>query len=137
MKSVSDGYLMQWWRKAVLANWDYHCAFCSQNDQSQIECHHIVRRRHKALRWDSKNGIAVCFAHHHFAHTKAGELAIMEKVGKVTYDFLVQAEFKNKIFKIYLQENMLTENEFREKRLESLKAEVSAAQTRNGTSQQY
>ncbi|KKK54378.1 hypothetical protein LCGC14_3085330, partial [marine sediment metagenome] len=62
-KSVSDGHLMDWWRKCVRIIFGHTCAFC--NEHYGLECHHIAKRGIWKLRWDWRNGILVCNAKHH------------------------------------------------------------------------
>ena len=76
-KAVSDSYLNQWWRKAVLKRWGNCCANCGapgeREDDKQngvvLECHHAVKRRYILTRWDRRNGIALCVE----CHKQAGD----------------------------------------------------------------
>lgn len=72
----SDGYLLKLWRQAVLLDWNYHCAVCGEPGSvpgsGNLECHHIVRRGVRVLRYDRRNGIAVCPDCHRWLHTLDG-----------------------------------------------------------------
>lgn len=50
------------WRKIIYKNYGYKCAVCGK--ANQLNAHHIVTRSNKNLRWDVKNGIALCPDHH-------------------------------------------------------------------------
>jgi hypothetical protein len=61
---MTDNYLMKLWREAVLKT-QRKCAWCgkriTENNHQEFECHHIVRRAgSRLLRWDWRNGVAVC-----------------------------------------------------------------------------
>ena len=116
-KSVSDGHLMKKWRLAVLSEFNYACPRCGNSNVNELECHHVVKRARKVLRWDYKNGIPGCkYDCHLFYHTKKGERFIENHVD---YDYLLENE--NKLYKTHLMENSLTDNEFRSLRLNELK----------------
>ena len=111
-KSVSDGYLNQLWRKAVLAKWGYTCPYCGQTDIDVIECHHIVKRRNKILRWDVRNAVPGCkYSCHQYYHTHAGQRWIEEQLDEETLAYL--DEHENMTYKDYLQKKCLTDSEFR------------------------
>ena len=60
-QSYTDSYLLQLWRKAVLAYWGNKCFFCGNPKVDELECHHIIRRgENRLLRWDFRNSIPVC-----------------------------------------------------------------------------
>lgn len=106
------------WRKAVLANYNHRCAYCGNTDITEIECHHIVYRRHKILRWDYRNGIPGCkFTCHKIYHTKKGE----QWISSVHRDYDLITSLENVTFKQYLVDNCLTEKEFLEFRKEEMR----------------
>jgi hypothetical protein len=117
-KSVSDGYLMQMWRKAVLNQYNNKCFRCGKTEE--LECHHFIKRRHKLLRWNWRNGIPGCHDCHKFYHTKIGENWISDRIK--FYIYLLHSE--NLIYKQYLIDNNLTDNEFRNKILADLKEAI-------------
>lgn len=119
-KSVSDSYLNKLWRKAVLAEWGYECPYCGNTDIDIIEIHHIVKRKNKILRWDYRNGIPGCkYSCHSFYHTLSGQKWILENLEEEVILYL--SEFDNVLYKDYLFEHGLTDNEFRKIKLEELK----------------
>jgi len=129
-KSVSDRYLEQLWRKAVLAEHGHRCFFCHYGETvGPLEAHHIVRRARKVLRWDWRNGIPVHKYHlvdgkmtcHQFAHTKAGERIIARR--HQYYRELCRLEQMN--FKEYMQQGGVTEDEFRRQKLAELKEKIN------------
>ena len=63
-KGKIEKKLDELWRQAVLKKWNYRCAVCGKTENLQAA--HIMSRRHKALRWDLRNGIALCIHHHLF-----------------------------------------------------------------------
>lgn len=114
-KAVSDRYLSKWWRKAVLALWQNRCVLCGGT--GELECHHIIKRNRKVLRWDAQNGVPVCkYGCHQLAHTRAGERKI---VRMVDIDYLESRE--QVTYKDYLMRHALTDSEFRKGSLGALK----------------
>lgn len=111
-KLYSDSYLMKLWREAVLNFWGNRCGFCGHPIEEELQCHHIVYRRHKILKWNWRNGIPLCYKCHRVAHTKAGE----QRISSLTpfYDFLVYWE--QKIFKNLF----ITDNDFRQEMYDDL-----------------
>ena len=49
------------WSKAVKARDGHKCVYCHGPG---TESHHLIRRSHKALRWDIRNGVTLCTVHH-------------------------------------------------------------------------
>jgi hypothetical protein len=120
-KKYSENYLNQLWRKAVLADHGNRCAYCGNTRTQEIECHHIVKRRHKILRWEWRNGIPGCrYKCHMFYHTKAGELWIAEN--HKHYKLLLDHE--TIVYKQYLLDVKLTDAEFRELEILELKTKI-------------
>lgn len=131
MKIISDSYLFKLWRQAVLKLWGNRCAFCGNPIIEDIECHHIVRRRHKVLRWDYRNGIPLCskkvnpkykLTCHQYGHTKLGESLIKEK--NKHYNDIIILEPKN--YRDYLLQNAVNDNEFREFKFLELKTIIQS-----------
>jgi len=121
-KAVSDSYLNHYWRKAVLAAWQYRCGLCWQNHQS-LECHHIIRRRRVLTRWDWRNSIPLCPQCHQLAHTEKGRMLVAER--SPYYHTLVEMEQQD--YKGYLAGRGITDNEFRAEKLVELKKVVADA----------
>ena len=75
--SVSETQLDKLWRTAIYKKFGNRCAKCGA---ANVEAHHIVRRNKKVLRWDIKNGIALCPDCHRWADTLEGRQWIYPKV---------------------------------------------------------
>ena len=73
---LSDSTLLMFWRKVVRARWDNRCAFCG--DPKDCECHHIVPRRHRLLRFDLRNGLLLCKHCHRLAPSLTGHELLKE-----------------------------------------------------------
>jgi len=84
-KGISDGRLMSLWRKAVLAHNGHRCLLCGMTGDDNLQCHHIVKRRRKFLRYDYRNGVPLCVGCHQFAHTKAGDMELMRRFRHYQY----------------------------------------------------
>ena len=79
------------WSKAVKARDGYKCVYCHGPG---TESHHLIRRAHKSLRWDIRNGVTLCTVHHSLVTDGHIKLVIPEE--------LLQA--KNSIAKYSQQE---------------------------------
>lgn len=55
-----------------------------------LQAAHVISRRYKAIRWDERNGIAMCMGCHHWAHKQPVEFDwwVQELIGKDTYESL-------------------------------------------------
>ena len=53
----------QLWSLAVRDDWNNRCAVCGN---TKCEAHHLVPRQHEAMRYELRNGIALCASHHQF-----------------------------------------------------------------------
>lgn len=53
----------QLWSRAVRSDWNNCCAICGS---SACEAHHLIPRQHEEMRYDLRNGIALCVQHHKF-----------------------------------------------------------------------
>lgn len=112
-RKMSDSNLQSWWRKAVIATWGGRCAHCGF---AEVECHHIVKRRHAMLRNDYRNGIPLCKSCHAWAETLKGRAWVYMQVDM---DYLSERERVN--IKDYLQQRGITRYEFDEMQLAELK----------------
>lgn len=119
-RKYTDRYLEMLWRKAVLAEFKNRCAYCGNLNIDEIECHHIVKRRHKILRWDWKNGVTGCkHTCHKFYHTVKGGWWIATK--HIYYSYLLEMEGQ---YKQYLVENGFTDTDFRRIKVSELKNKI-------------
>lgn len=123
MAVLSDKYMLQLWRLAVLIIYCHRCAFCGMYGDDNLQVHHVVRRKHKITRYLPMNGLPLCHKCHSLAHTKMGEKKIMNILGE-SYEKLVDMELVS--YKQYLQENKMSEKEFMIKAAEDLKAIINA-----------
>lgn len=116
---ISKTHMNRLWRKAVLANYHNMCPKCGNTNIEEIQCHHIVYRRHSILLYDWRNGIPGCTGSCHlFYHTKKGEQFIA-KIHKY-YDYLCDRD--NITIKDHLVKKGMTRTEF----LLEQKAELEA-----------
>lgn len=119
-KAPSLSTLSRLWRKAILKKSRNVCIICGKYQPDHcLEAHHIIHRSQSGLlKWDVRNGVAVCKGRcHQVAGTKWGEKAIAEKIGEV-YDILV--ETSRKTLKEYLFENGKTRAEWLKEQYEKL-----------------
>jgi len=116
---VTDGYLQQLWRKAVLILNGNRCAYCGADARfANVECHHIIKRRHSLTRHDPLNGIPGCMVCHKFFHTKQGEKFIEKHIGEELYARL--CELENIPIKQYLVDNGITRKEWDKEQYDKL-----------------
>lgn len=93
---LSVGYIDSLCSKAVRAIWNHTCAVCGE---LATDSHHIVKRsKCWALRWDAKNGIALCRECHHKAESielrsRICELVDIEYLCEMEKKFRFKADF--------------------------------------------
>ena len=105
-KGLSDSTLHALWRKAVRAQGQNRCIICGA--WGQLECHHVIHRRYKLLRWDWRNGVPVCPGVCH-------DMADREGVG-IAGDYAPHLRAVARVtFKQYLVDMELSEAEWRER----------------------
>lgn len=110
MKAYSDKHLLKLWRQAVLKNNKGQCFLCGNMNIDELECHHIVKRRHKILRYEVWNGIPVCrYTCHNQIDSLKGRRELRDAFPE-RFDML--EKYENMTLKEYLFKNELTENEF-------------------------
>ena len=118
-KGYSDRYLQAFWRKAVLSYNGNFCFMCGKYKKAeQLECHHIIKRRHRVTKHDYRNGIPLCTECHKIAHTKKGEMYIAKN--HEFYNDIIELETKT--VKDYLIEHGLVKHELETLELNKLKA---------------
>ena len=109
----SDGYMQQWWRKAVKRIHGDRCKLCGA---MPVECHHIVHRAKGVLKHDHRNGLPLCAECHAGIDTIEGR----EYIAKfVDMDYLAAMERYN--LKAFLAERGLSRGEFLRNELDELK----------------
>jgi len=122
----SDKYLSKLWRRAVLLTWECKCAYCGSDNVDALQCHHIVRRRHKILRHSWRNGVPGCHECHRFYHTKLGEQWLAVTVPD--YGWLCEMEQVH--FKQYAVDNCMTDSEFSQFRHDELIKQIEVMNER-------
>ena len=93
-KGVSDRYLQALWRKCVLLMAGNRCIICDRRKKDhELQCHHVVKRRHRVLRHDPKNGVVVCtLVCHEYADSMRGIAEISAKLGADRVEYLAERQ---------------------------------------------
>ena len=118
-KAYTDKYILKLWRNAVLKDWNGRCFICGNDQIDQLECHHIVKRRNKILRYDYWCGVPVCkMGCHNQIDSIAGRKLLTEHI-PTKMDYL--AGYEKMTFKDYLSAYKITENEFLTEKVNNLK----------------
>jgi len=112
----SDGYMQEWWRKAVRVLWCNRCAMDDPKCQGSLQCHHIKKRRYGILRHDPRNGILLCEYHHAYAETMAGRIEV-----ELLVDSAYLAERDSHDYKAWLIDQGMSKGEHYRGLLEELK----------------
>jgi hypothetical protein len=123
-KVLSDRYMGMLWRKAVLSLFGNRCIICNNMNIPELECHHIVKRRKKVLKYEIKNGVPVC---KHGCHSKIDSLEGLEFL-KDYIDFEYLKKYENVVFKQYLTDRGMTENEFLQEKAAELKEYIKGVE---------
>lgn len=113
--AVSESTLQRHWRRAVLLEWGNYCPICGERGaDDELQCHHIVHRRHRLLRHDRRNGVPVHHARiyryiddsneecghraitcHQFADTLTGREMIRESLDLERWEYIKERELRN------------------------------------------
>ena len=115
---LSDASLLVLWRRAVLKRGGYKCAVCASG--GKLECHHVIHRRYKMLRWYAPNGIPV----HPWCHAEADFRGLSMLDDDVREDLVTNAQVT---FKQFLAKWGMTESEWRAAVKADLLREIAAA----------
>jgi hypothetical protein len=91
---VTDRTLQRYWRLAILKKYHSTCVICGiMRQDSELQCHHIIRRNHRVTRHDVMNGVPVCTGDCHLtAHKKIGQRIIDERLGASHMEYLYEKE---------------------------------------------
>lgn len=118
----SDSTLNKLWRQAVLVKWNYTdplMGYYSPNGEA-LQCHHVVFRRHYLLRWDVNNGVPLTTESHHAVHHYPDARRMLEDLTDMKY-----LSAKAKVLKKdYLQENNMSDAEFRQETKSKLESVI-------------
>ena len=119
MRKYTDKYLLRLWRQAVLKEYDSKCFICGNTVLNEIDCHHIVKRRNRILRYDYWNGIPVCrMGCHNDIDSIAGRDILRDRIPtKIDYC----AFYERMTLKEYLSSHSMTRDEFYFEKAENLK----------------
>jgi len=121
-KNIKIATLMAYWSRCIKAR-DKKCVYCGNTNISELEAHHIKKRVHSAVKFDLKDGVALCKfmkgcnghwrAHHEYEMKEW----IKDYIGRDLYDKLDRRSYQVKkwtplekrdllnYFKEYLKEN--------------------------------
>lgn len=102
---LSDSTLSALWRKAVLHVGRDTCIIC--HGGGTLECHHVIHRRYKMLRWDWRNGVPV---HPGDCHDTANKMGIYAALPEFQ-NYLMERSRWN--YKQYVTERGMSESDWR------------------------
>lgn len=99
------------WSQAVRQR-DGVCRRCGRGpEEITLQAAHVISRRYKAIRWDLRNGIALCMGCHHWGHKQPVEFDwwVQELIGKETYESLREEalSYVGRVKKVDLEEVVL------------------------------
>ena len=121
-KNIKITTLMGYWAKCIKVR-DKKCVYCGNTNISELEAHHIKKRVHSAVKFDLKDGVALCKfmkgcnGHWRAEHEYEMKQWIKDYIGKEVYDDLDRKACEIKkwtplekrdllnYFKEYLKEN--------------------------------
>ena len=110
---LSDGTLLNLYRKAVKKNCGNKCIICGNKEN--LQCHHPIHRKVKVLRWDWRNGVTVCNPLdnkcHAYCDTIEGREKVRETIGEENWKYIKDNE--RVIFKDYIRNRGISETDWR------------------------
>ncbi len=111
--------MLKLWRQAVLKDYQYKCFVCGNTIVNELDCHHIVKRRNRILRYEFWNGVPVCrFGCHNEIDSMSGRDELRKRI-PLKMDYL---KFYEKMtLKDYLSSHDMTRDEFYHEKAENLK----------------
>ena len=109
-KSVSDKYLLKLLREASLIKHGHRCFICGNMNIKELDIHHIIKRKHKILRYDWRNTVPVCRFGCHSKIDSIMGIRLLEELRPL--DMIHLREYENMTFKDYCRNYEITENEF-------------------------
>ncbi len=92
---------------------EWKCERCGNRPAKKgLHCHHFIRRRYKATRYDPDNGVSLCLGcHQYFSENRDEEEAFMiNKLGQRGVDMLKARarviDLDRELIKLYLEEQI-------------------------------
>ena len=85
-KQVWVDYLDLLWRKIIHARDNEICQWCHKSNK--MDSHHIFGRKNLSVRWDTRNGILLCYSCHQYKiHTdhEGLRMVCINKIGENLY----------------------------------------------------
>ncbi len=118
IKGFSDKYMLRLFRKACLVKHGGKCILCPNTNVNELEIHHLIKRKHKILRYNWRNAVIVC---KHGCHQKIDSLYGIKLLEKLRpFDMRYLRKYENQVFKQYLIDNCISEREFLQQKKEEL-----------------
>ena len=119
--SYSDSTLNKKWRQAVLSWYGEGCIICQKQP---VECHHIIKRRNKLLRWDYRNGVPLCKEHHEQSDSIYIRRLIEDKIGEDFCQYLDEMRMIG--YKQYILDYCINDKEFKQEKYEEMQEVINA-----------
>lgn len=120
---MTDSTLNKLWRQALLIIYYNRCGICGK--EVELQCHHIIKRRNKILKYNLLNGIPLCRECHAFAHTGAGRRKVDELQTPENLAYL--DKYERMTYKQYKFDNRLSDKEFMQKHYDILKEVINGS----------
>ncbi len=78
---LGETQMVHYWRQGVYARAGHRCEYHNCTE-TEIQAHHVVKRRIRVTRYDPWNGVALCARHHQWVEeTLAGSLWLASHLG--------------------------------------------------------
>lgn len=126
-----EAYLDQLWSKAVKLKFDHRCVRCGNPN---VQSHHVRGRRRRALRWEIRNGIALCPYCHRAVHNYPWTTTEIMHKANINMQFLQE---KDVPLKDYLHRLGISKKQFRERTAKQLNEFIKAHESDKGPKSNY
>lgn len=93
IKKKEDKILLDLWNQIVFIKAKHQCEICGKN-WGRLNGHHIFSSRKKSTRYDTRNGVCLCFQHHRGGKNSAHQAPywferwLIGKIGKEAFEIL-------------------------------------------------
>lgn len=114
---MKDTTVQKYWRQAVYKIFNGQCVLCGC--PYDLQAHHFIKRRHKVLYNDWRNGFLLCKECHSTADQLENRDKIIKVMGIEQYNYLCHRE--KYILKDYLIERGISRKEFNIEQCNELK----------------